>query len=208
MRVDLHDLEYVVAGRRLFSEFSHSFAGPGSTAVMGPSGSGKSTLLGLISGILKPSAGRIGIDWDGAPPERSQPAWIFQSSSLLPHRSPVDNAMTAALMTGMEEGEAQNRAESTLEKVGLAHLARVKSARLSGGERQRVAVARAIVARSPLILADEPTASLDAVSRGKVVEALAEAAASGALVLVATHDAWVAEHCDGVFTLTPEVTRG
>ena len=111
-------------------------------------------------------------------------------------------------MTGMEEGEAQNRAESTLEKVGLAHLARVKSARLSGGERQRVAVARAIVARSPLILADEPTASLDAVSRGKVVEALAEAAASGALVLVATHDAWVAEHCDGVFTLTPEVTRG
>jgi ABC-type lipoprotein export system ATPase subunit len=208
MQVDLSGLEYEVAGRRLFSDFSHTFIGPGSIAVMGPSGSGKSTLLGLIAGILTPDTGQIDIDWGGVPAERAHPAWIFQSSSLLPHRNPVDNAMTAALMTGMPEREAQGRALDALKKVGLTHLALVKSARLSGGERQRVAVARAIVAESPLILADEPTASLDAGSRGKVVDALTEAASSGALVLVATHDLWVAERCERIFALTPNVSHG
>ncbi|MEA5457350.1 ATP-binding cassette domain-containing protein [Sinomonas sp. JGH33] len=193
MRIELVDVRYSVPGRALFSGLTHTFAAPEMIALMGPSGSGKSTLLGLISGQLAPDGGSI-IAEDGGSP--AAPAWIFQSTPLLAHRTALDNAMTAALMTDHDPIVARRRAAEALDRAGLGGLASTRASRLSGGERQRVAVARAITARSRLVLADEPTASLDPVSRERVVDALRGAAELGALTLVATHDEWVADRCD------------
>ncbi|MDQ4502615.1 ATP-binding cassette domain-containing protein [Sinomonas sp. ASV322] len=193
MRVELVDVSYSVPGRALFTAVTHTFAAPATIALMGPSGSGKSTLLGLISRQLAPDQGTVRAEHDGS---QVAPAWIFQSTPLLVHRTALDNAMTAALMTGHDPIVSRRRAAEALERVGLGGLASTHASRLSGGERQRVAVARAITARSRLVLADEPTASLDPVSRERVVDALRSAREFGALTLVATHDAWVADNCD------------
>lgn len=196
MRVELHDLTYSVPGRVLFSRLTHTFAGAITAAIMGPSGSGKSTLLGLVSGQLTPQSGRVHL----TPAAHASlkpliPAWIFQSSPLLSHRTALDNAVTASLMAGHDPKDARQRAGEALHRLGLGDLAGTRVSRLSGGERQRVTVARAITARSSLILADEPTASLDSEARRKVVEALKHAAELGALALIATHDPWVAAQC-------------
>jgi ABC-type lipoprotein export system ATPase subunit len=99
-------------------------------------------------------------------------------------------------MAGSSSTDATAKGYAALHQVGLANLANIPVSKLSGGERQRVAVARAIAAQSTLILADEPTASLDPQSREQVVLALKQASESGSLVLIATHDSWVAEQCD------------
>ena len=194
MHVELQEVSYSLPGRPLFTDLSHNFSGAKSVAIMGPSGSGKSTLLGLISGHLTPHKGTVRRVRGNL--QDVTPAWIFQSSSLLPRRSALENSAVPSLMTGSTKTAAVTRGHAALTQVGLAHLAKVRVSKLSGGERQRVAVAGAIAAQSTLILADEPTASLDPYSRGQVVLALKQAADSGSLVLVATHDSWVAERCD------------
>jgi ABC-type lipoprotein export system ATPase subunit len=198
MRVEVHDVSYSVPGRPLFSRLTHTFAGTVTVAIMGPSGSGKSTLLGLVSGELTPQSGLVRICAAGEGPLLS-PAWIFQSSPLLSQRTALDNAMTASLMAGHDPEESRLRAREALHRLGLGELKVARVSSLSGGERQRVAVARAITARSSLILADEPTASLDPEARRKVIEALKHASKLGALTLIATHDPWVAQQCDDRF---------
>jgi ABC-type lipoprotein export system ATPase subunit len=200
MRVEVHDVTYSVPGRQLFSRLTHTFAGTATVAIMGPSGSGKSTLLGLVSGQLTPQSGLVRICADGDGQLKPLiPAWIFQSSPLLSQRTALDNAMTASLMAGHDPEESRLRAREALHCLGLGELRAARVSGLSGGERQRVAVARAITARSSLILADEPTASLDPDARRKVIEALKHASELGALTLIATHDPWVAQQCDDRF---------
>ncbi|QHC67314.1 ATP-binding cassette domain-containing protein [Rathayibacter sp. VKM Ac-2759] len=164
-------------------------------ALVGPSGAGKSTLLGIMAGDLRPTRGVL----KTVPAARS--AWIIQSTPVLARRSALDNVALGPLSAGASRRAAEATAWEVMTALGADHLARQIVHRLSGGERQRIAVARAMAAYSDLILADEPTAALDAVSRSLVIGSLMSAAGAGAAVVVATHDTVVAEACDRIIRI-------
>jgi len=181
---------------------------PGEVVLLdGPSGSGKTTLLAVAAGLLHADEGDVvlaGMRLDGAPPavvraHRSKTVGlVFQRASLMPGLTARENVLLMATLAGCPRPEAERETARLLEEVGVAHRADHRPAELSGGEEQRVAVARALVHRPALILADEPTASLDGATGRLVVEQLRDlAAARGAAVLIATHDP----------RLTPVATR-
>jgi len=146
-----------------------------SLAIVGPSGSGKSTLLNIIGGLLPQTAGSVmfeGVELSSLDPNalaafrNREIGYVFQSHHLLPQCTALENVLlpTLAEDAGSDKNESKARAESLLERVGLGHRLAHRPGQLSGGERQRVAVARALVNRPSLLLADEPTGSLDAAS--------------------------------------------
>lgn len=164
-------------------------------AVLGPSGSGKSTLLHLLAGLDRPDAGEI--TWGYFPVHRHRPAelaerrartvgLVFQNHYLLSDLSLLENVMLPGRIVGALD---EARATALLERVGLAHRMHATPAQASGGERQRAAVARALALRPPILLADEPTGSLDRARAREVFDLLLELAAEerSAVVLV-THD--------------------
>ena len=163
-----------------------------SVSIRGESGSGKSTLLHLFAGLDSPDAGVVA--WAGTPARSDRRArflgMVFQSFYLIPELDALQNVLMAARMLG-RVGEAERaRAADMLEKVGLAARARHLPSQLSGGERQRVAVARALLNRPQLLLADEPTGNLDEHTGDAVIELLMSLCreTQTALVLV-THNA-------------------
>lgn len=186
--------------RVVLDQLSCAFGAGQMTAVMGPSGSGKSTLLAVLAGLLAPSSGRVIAET----PENGNMdvAWIFQSSPVLTRRSALDNVALGPLSRGVPRSEAVSRAMSAMESLGITSYAATPAYRMSGGERQRIVVARAIATRAFMILADEPTASLDASNRSSVCEALLTAAQSGSAVILATHDTVVSSLCHQVVDLT------
>ncbi len=160
------------------------------TALVGPSGSGKTTVLGLISGLLAPTSGSVWLETDNGertPPQARHAIWVPQGGQLLPYRSVTDNAMLGALAEGSSLADAQRLAERALQSVGLAELRHHRAGLLSGGEVQRLAFARALTSSRPLVLADEPTASLDRRNAKSLIEILRHLKFSAA-VIVATHD--------------------
>lgn len=172
---------------------------PGEVVLLdGPSGSGKTTLLAIAAGLLHADQGDVvlaGMHLDGAPQavvrrHRSKAVgFIFQRASLMPGLTARENVLLMAALAGRPRPEAEWEVDRLLEEVGLAHRAAHRPAEMSGGEEQRVAVARALVHRPVLVLADEPTASLDSASGRLVAEQLRTlAAARGAAVVIATHD--------------------
>ena len=167
--------------------------------IEGPSGSGKTTFLHLLAALLRPTRGEIlfdGINDDllfqneGADKWRAQSVgMVFQNMNLLPDFSVWENVLIAAKIAGMTRQTAQERAKELLTRLGLADRMNRRPANLSLGEQQRGAVARAVVHRPSLVLADEPTASLDAENAAVVLDLLTELCAeSRSLLLVATHD--------------------
>lgn len=162
----------------------------------GPSGAGKSTLLKMIAGMERPTSGSISVNGQdlsrlkpsGLPYLRRKLGLMFQQQTLLNDRSVLANVMLPLLVTGAPGTDAEKRARAALDKVGLLQHASSMPLELSGGEQQRVAVARAIVNRPQIILADEPTANLDRASANKVMEALRAFHGVGVTCLVATHD--------------------
>lgn len=179
-------------------------------AVMGPSGSGKSTLLSSLGLRLKPTRGTILVD--GVDPwssgrrradltRRRDIAWIMQTANILPHRSVEDNVALPLLGRGYRRDAARTRARTCLEVVGLEDRASERAKNLSGGQAQRVAVARALAVPGQLLLADEPTAQLDSVSRDIVLASLVACARQGTCLVVATHDPEVAAACAKTYTL-------
>ena len=162
----------------------------------GPSGAGKSTLLKLVAAMEKPSSGQVmlgGQDISRLPRAalpylRRKLGLIMPVHKLLSDRDVLANVMLPLLVTGAPAQEASKRAMAALEHVGLAHKATQAPATLSGGEQQRVSIARAIVHRPQLILADEPTANLDRAAANRVLDLLRAFNQAGATVLVATHD--------------------
>ena len=182
--------------------------GEGETVVItGESGSGKSTLLNLLGGLDSPTSGRIlldGVDLARQPEDslarvRSRRlGFIFQLHFLLKDYTALENVLLPALIEGRTLGEARERAGALLERVGLAQRRHHHPSELSGGERQRVAVARALVNDPPLILADEPTGSLDERNAGGVRELLFGLVDElGKSLVLVTHDPGLAGFGDG-----------
>ena len=166
-------------------------------SVVGPSGSGKSTLLNLLGLLDRPSDGEYLLD--GIPTaraaERERAAlraghvgFVFQAFHLLPHRTVMENVLLATVYSGVPRAERRARAVEALERVGLGHRLDFRPTVLSGGERQRTAVARAVVSRPRVLLADEPTGNLDSESSEAVLGLFDELHADGLTLLVITHE--------------------
>ncbi|MEH0474944.1 ABC transporter ATP-binding protein [Streptomyces sp. B21-097] len=173
-------------------------------AVLGKSGSGKSTLLNMIAGLDKPTRGSVSVaglrvdemtETASAKYRRERIGMVFQFFNLLDDLTAEDNVLLPAQLAGMSHGKARKRAAELLESLGVARHARAFPGRLSGGERQRVAVARALMNRPSLLLADEPTGALDSASADDVRTLLAELNRSGQTILLVTHDVALAEAC-------------
>lgn len=170
-------------------------------AVQGPSGSGKSTLLLAAGGLQGPESGSVAIDGQNvyalSPADRARfravhIGFVFQQFHLVPYLSVLDNVLTPSLATGVPD--AHQRAGALIEEFGLtARIAHVP-AELSVGERQRTALARALLNRPKVLLADEPTGNLDTDNANVVLEHLAAFARNGGAVLLVTHDARAAEY--------------
>lgn len=172
-----------------------SLAPRGLNVLTGPSGSGKSTLLYLLSGLLVPQAGQV--VWDGTDlarlPEGARDRWrrrqagfIFQDFHLLPELSPLRNVLLPAGFARFSARAQRRRAAALLARLGVPD--RPRAALLSRGEQQRTALARAMLPAPSVLFADEPTASLDAVSGDAVTAELRALAASGCCVIAASHD--------------------
>ena len=175
-------------------------------AIMGPSGSGKSTLLNLIGGLDRPTEGDVVIggrsthgfteaDWTQL--RREQIGVVFQFFNLLPGLTARENVALPLLLRG--EADPEQRVEECLAAVGLAHRGEHRPSELSGGEQQRVAVARALVHRPALLLADEPTGNLDSKVGREIVQLMKTLARQGGqTVILATHSRSVAEEADRI----------
>lgn len=177
-------------------------------AVMGPSGSGKSTLLHLIGGLDRPDGGEVLIEGQPlarlsdellAQLRRRRIGFILQFFNLFPLLNATENVAFPLLLDGHRDAPA--RAEDALDRVGLAGRVRHRPGELSGGEQQRVAVARALVTRPAVVLADEPTGSLDTLAGEDVLRLLRTAADAGQAVLLITHEAPAAAYADRVVRL-------
>jgi cell division transport system ATP-binding protein len=164
--------------------------------VTGRSGAGKSTVLALIALLERPTQGQIWVNGEhlnrlrasAIPRFRRQIGLIFQEPRLLMERTVLDNVVLPLLVADVASRERVARVRAALEQVGLPGAERALAGRLSSGERTRVELARAIVARPVLLLADEPTANLDAVSAAAVLELLQNLNRGGVTVVFATHD--------------------
>ena len=178
-------------------------------ALVGASGSGKSTLLGLLAGLDTPTSGSVRIegidifslDEDGrAAMRRAHLGFVFQSFQLLSHLTAIENVMLPLELRG--DADAAAKAEAMLGRVGLQQRLQHYPKYLSGGEQQRVALARAFVTRPPLLLADEPTGSLDAATGEAIIELMFELNREqhSTLVLV-THDLAMAARCARQLTI-------
>jgi len=203
---------YELGGERA-GVFGVSLAVPkGCLAVLaGPSGSGKTTLLQLAGLLDTPDEGEVRLDGVAvsALPEQARCdlrlrrlGFVFQALNLVPVLSALENVMLPLQLQGVAEAEARHRAEAALERVGLADRLQHRPAQLSGGQQQRAAIARALAPEPLLVLADEPTASLDHAHGGPLLELLADLAAErGVTFLVASHDPTVIARAHRVFRL-------
>ncbi|HFD12369.1 MAG TPA: ABC transporter ATP-binding protein [Crenotrichaceae bacterium] len=181
--------------------------------LLGPSGSGKSTLLNVIGCILEPSSGWVNLDgetvYDGhwlRPDLRKlrleKIGFIFQSHNLIPFLDSTDNVAIVLNLAGLNSVDAKARAIELLEYLEVGQRRKAFPAQLSGGEAQRVAIARALANRPRIILADEPTAALDSVRAGIVMDLLRKVAAEQqAAILAVTHDEKIYDRFDQIFHL-------
>ncbi|MGG0775567.1 ABC transporter ATP-binding protein [Bacillus rugosus] len=177
-------------------------------AVVGPSGSGKSTFLSIAGALLSPTRGRIMIDGSDISQVTEKKmnrirlekiGFVFQSSNLIPYLTVLDQLLLIPKLAGSSNNKAEQRAVNLLQKLGLKHRMNSYPQSLSGGERQRVAIARAWMNDPEIILADEPTASLDSERGRTIVKMLADEVKSRekAAVMV-THDKRMLDLCDRV----------
>src|SRR5690349_15907242 len=213
MTEDLGNEQAVVRLTDVRKEYGESVALSGVTleihageavAVMGPSGSGKSTLLNMIAGLDRPTAGSVLVNGEdlGALNEkglalfrRRRIGMIFQFFNLLDDLPALDNVALAPQLTGSSAGPARKRALELLDELGIAGRKNTYPAQLSGGERQRVAVARALMNRPALLLADEPTGALDSKAGEQVMDLLLDLNQIGQTLLLVTHDQQLATRC-------------
>lgn len=180
-------------------------------SIVGPSGSGKSTMLNILGLLDRPTVGEYridgvltgGLDEDARAGVRAQRiGFVFQSFHLMPRRTVFENVLMPMAYSGVPRAERIDRARQTLERVGLGHRLDFLPTTLSGGERQRVAVARAVVSRPSIVLADEPTGNLDQATSGEVMSLFDDLRNDGLTLVVITHDPEVAKRADRVVRIT------
>lgn len=180
-------------------------------AIMGPSGSGKSTLMNLLGCLDVPTSGRYLLSGEdvGSMGERQlakirnqKIGFVFQSFNLLQGMNALSNVELPLVYSGVGRAERKERAESALERVGLADRKTHRPQELSGGQQQRVAIARALVTEPTLLLADEPTGNLDSASTEDILEIVDELASEGRTVVLITHEDQVAERAHRVVRLS------
>ena len=173
-------------------------------ALIGPSGSGKSTLMNLLGCLDTPTEGSYTLngrdtstmnDNELAQVRNQEIGFIFQSFHLLPRLSVLHNVMQPLVYRGIPASERRERAAEALAQVGLADRMGHRPNQLSGGQRQRVAVARALVGKPSILLADEPTGNLDSRTSAEIMALFDELHAQGQTVIVVTHEADIAAHC-------------
>lgn len=181
------------------------------TSIVGPSGAGKTTLLQIIGTLLKPDEGELSID--GVNPfalsaqkqahfRNKQIGFVFQFHQLLPEFTAAENVAIPAMIAGMSKRQALSEAEQLLTQLGLADRLKHRPAQLSGGEKQRTAVARALINRPTLILADEPSGSLDTQRKEELIELFFELRDQlGQTFLIVTHDEDFAQRADRTLSL-------
>lgn len=196
-------LEYTT-GKFALQDVSFTIPAGAFAFLTGHSGAGKSSLLKLIARLEKPSSGNIiidNIDLSRLKPRqepklRQQMGLVFQDNQLLHDRSVFDNIALPLIIGGYRFKDIKKRVGAALDRVGLSERAFDDPMGLSGGEQQRVGIARAVVAKPRLLLADEPTGNLDAEISTDIMRLLMQFAASGVTVLVATHDTGLLETFD------------
>lgn len=187
-----------------------------SVAIMGPSGSGKTTLLHVLAGIIRPDDGQVhlrtehdnvdlaGLDDDERSAVRlTEFGFVFQQGLLIPELTAAENVALPLMLAGTTRREAEDRARSALEQLGLAGMEDRRPGQVSGGQAQRVAVARATVTGANTVFADEPTGALDSRTAMEVMDALVALTSAGAnrALVVVTHDDEVAARCSRIVRL-------
>jgi putative ABC transport system ATP-binding protein len=171
-------------------------------ALLGSSGSGKSTLLNLIAGLDRPTSGAIVVQGSDlakmsseelARYRRHTVGMVFQSFNLIPSMTLAENVELPMRFAEVDRGERMTRVTQSLDRVGLLHRAQHRPTELSGGEQQRGSIARALVNRPSLLLADEPTGNLDSRTGTEIMELLRELNSSGMTVIMVTHERLIAD---------------
>ena len=179
-------------------------------ALTGPSGSGKTVLLSVLAGLARPEGGTVllgGRPLTDVASLRRRLGVVFQGYGLVALLTAAENVELPLLASRVRPAEARARAREALELVGLADRAEHLVEELSGGQQQRAAVARALVVRPDVLLADEPTAEQDVDHRAATLDAILAVASTGTAVLLATHDPVVAARCDRHVHLDAGVLR-
>jgi putative ABC transport system ATP-binding protein len=180
-------------------------------AIMGPSGSGKSTALYLMGGLERPTSGKVwvrnadisALDDDALSRMRRESlGFVFQFFNLIPVLTALENVAMPLILDGIPRPEALQHAKQALARVGLADRAEHRPSELSGGQQQRASVARALVAKPAVVLADEPTGNLDSRSSDEIVQMLRQTVNDdGQTIVLVTHDPRVAAHADRIVFL-------
>jgi putative ABC transport system ATP-binding protein/lipoprotein-releasing system ATP-binding protein len=204
-------LRRIVGGRALLDGVDLSLDGGSSLAVVGPSGTGKTTLVMLLAGFTRPDTGTVRVagrdlstlsDRERAAVRLTEIGVVYQSGELLPELTPLENVALPALLAGAGRDRGFGRAAALLRELAVEGIAASPTSTLSGGERQRVAVARALVNGPAVLLADEPTGSLDRDTTDVVADLLfALPGSRGCALVVVTHDDRIAARADRIVEL-------
>lgn len=177
------------------------------TLIMGPSGSGKTTLLSIIGCVIYPTSGEVYFldrkvtdlnENELAAIRLRQIGFVFQQFNLLEPLNALENVMQPMVLQRLPKDDVRARAKRALEQVGLLDRMNNLPKKLSGGQKQRVAIARALVTNPPIVLCDEPTASLDAKSAAVIMEELKDLAREGKAVIIVTHDLRLRKFADRI----------
>lgn len=208
--IELKNITKKFENKTVFANFNLQIDQNEMVAIIGPSGSGKSTLLNILGLIDKVDDGEYQFEqYTNIKPNsrlaqkiiREKISYLFQNFALIEEDTVLQNLLLALKYVKQSKKEKTEIITAALQKVGLSEYLNSKIYELSGGQQQRIAVARAIIKPSELVLADEPTGSLDSKNRDEIIKLLLELNDSGKTVIVVTHDSHVAEKCHRVLEL-------
>lgn len=208
--IELKNITKKFESKTVFANFNLQINQNEMVAIIGPSGSGKSTLLNILGLIDKVDDGEYQFEqYTNIKPNsrlaqkiiREKISYLFQNFALIEEDTVLQNLLLALKYVKQSKKEKTEIITAALQKVGLSEYLNSKIYELSGGQQQRIAVARAIIKPSELVLADEPTGSLDSKNRDEIIKLLLELNAAGKTVIVVTHDSHVAEKCHRVLEL-------
>lgn len=208
--IELKNITKKFENKTVFANFNLQIDQNEMVAIIGPSGSGKSTLLNILGLIDKVDDGDYQFEqYINIKPNsrlaqkiiREKISYLFQNFALIEEDTVLQNLLLALKYVKQSKKEKKEIITAALQKVGLSEYLNSKIYELSGGQQQRIAVARAIIKPSELVLADEPTGSLDSKNRDEIIKLLLELNAAGKTVIVVTHDSHVAEKCHRVLEL-------